>query len=242
MNPVCRFFITFFLGGLGIHKFIDYKIGMGILYLFTGGLCGIGWLIDSINAFINIFKKQPPEPISTFIETAQNRYPATAVTQIPESDKSDIATNFPSSTAESKVTENFKVAGTSYRQEELKELGYENDMYTLSKKQLIEEAPEDEPIYQYNFYPSDVKLVEEPDNPHDSNAIKVIVDGTHIGYIKSGSCSRVRNLLKSGNVLDISAEIYGGNFKVLFMNDDGEYEIERNSRDIAAKVSITHRK
>ena len=31
------------------HKFYEGKIGMGILYLLTGGLFGIGWLIDIIS-------------------------------------------------------------------------------------------------------------------------------------------------------------------------------------------------
>lgn len=30
------------------HKFYEGKIGMGIIYLFTGGLFGIGWIIDII--------------------------------------------------------------------------------------------------------------------------------------------------------------------------------------------------
>lgn len=37
-----------FLGGLGIHRFYLGHIGMGILYLLTGALCGIGWIIDII--------------------------------------------------------------------------------------------------------------------------------------------------------------------------------------------------
>ena len=31
------------------HKFYEGKIGMGIIYLFTGGLFGIGWIIDIIS-------------------------------------------------------------------------------------------------------------------------------------------------------------------------------------------------
>lgn len=42
------FLLCFFLGGFGAHKFYEGKIGMGILYLFTGGLFGIGWLVDWI--------------------------------------------------------------------------------------------------------------------------------------------------------------------------------------------------
>ncbi|WP_432629026.1 NINE protein [Brotaphodocola sp.] len=42
--------IAFFLCLFTIcgHKFYEGKIGMGILYLCTGGLCGIGWIIDLI--------------------------------------------------------------------------------------------------------------------------------------------------------------------------------------------------
>lgn len=47
-NKWVAFLLCLFLGGLGVHKFYEEKIGMGILYLFTGGLLGIGWLIDCI--------------------------------------------------------------------------------------------------------------------------------------------------------------------------------------------------
>lgn len=40
--------LWFFLGLLGIHRFYLGHIGMGILYLCTAGLCGIGWIIDGI--------------------------------------------------------------------------------------------------------------------------------------------------------------------------------------------------
>ena len=42
------FFLCLFLGYLGIHKFYEGKIGMGILYLCTFGLFGIGAIIDLI--------------------------------------------------------------------------------------------------------------------------------------------------------------------------------------------------
>ncbi|MBE6984347.1 MAG: TM2 domain-containing protein [Ruminococcaceae bacterium] len=40
--------LCFFFGFLGAHKFYEEKTGMGILYLFTAGLFGIGVIIDFI--------------------------------------------------------------------------------------------------------------------------------------------------------------------------------------------------
>jgi len=47
-NKWVAFFLCLFLGYFGIHKFYEGKVGMGILYLFTFGLFGIGWLVDII--------------------------------------------------------------------------------------------------------------------------------------------------------------------------------------------------
>lgn len=38
-----------FLGVAGVQRFMIGQIGMGILYLFTGGLCLIGTIVDAIN-------------------------------------------------------------------------------------------------------------------------------------------------------------------------------------------------
>ena len=38
-----------FLGLAGIQRFMVDQIGMGILYLLTGGLCAIGTIVDMIN-------------------------------------------------------------------------------------------------------------------------------------------------------------------------------------------------
>lgn len=52
------FAICFFFGFFGIHKFREKKVGMGILYLCTAGLFGIGWIYDSIKYFIAAIKNE----------------------------------------------------------------------------------------------------------------------------------------------------------------------------------------
>ena len=42
------FLLCFFLGTFGAHRFYEGKIGTGILFMFTFGLFGIGWLVDII--------------------------------------------------------------------------------------------------------------------------------------------------------------------------------------------------
>ncbi len=47
-NKWIAFLLCLFLGGLGAHRFYEGKIATGILYLLTGGLCGIGIIVDLI--------------------------------------------------------------------------------------------------------------------------------------------------------------------------------------------------
>lgn len=51
-NKWVAFLLCLFLGVFGAHKFYEGKIGMGILYLFTVGIFGIGWLIDLISILL----------------------------------------------------------------------------------------------------------------------------------------------------------------------------------------------
>ncbi len=48
INKWVAFILCFFFGMMGVHKFYEGKVGMGLLYLFTGGLFSIGWFIDCI--------------------------------------------------------------------------------------------------------------------------------------------------------------------------------------------------
>lgn len=51
-----EYLCVFFGGWFGIHKFYQKKIGMGILYMFTFGVFGVGWLIDGIKIALKLQK------------------------------------------------------------------------------------------------------------------------------------------------------------------------------------------
>lgn len=56
INQKAAFWLCLLGSYIGLHKFYEGKTGMGILYLCTVGLCGIGWMIDCIT----IAKKPNP--------------------------------------------------------------------------------------------------------------------------------------------------------------------------------------
>lgn len=50
-DNICYLLIIIFFGYFGVHKFIRQRPIQGLLYLFTGGLCGILWLVDIVKEY-----------------------------------------------------------------------------------------------------------------------------------------------------------------------------------------------
>ncbi len=55
-NKWISFLLCLFFGVFGAHKFYEGKILLGIVYIFTGGLLGIGVIFDLICL---LFKPNP---------------------------------------------------------------------------------------------------------------------------------------------------------------------------------------
>lgn len=62
-NRLVMLLLCVFLGYIGIHRFYAGKIGTGILYIFTGGLFGIGVIVDIIMIATGSFKDSNGCPV-----------------------------------------------------------------------------------------------------------------------------------------------------------------------------------
>lgn len=53
-HAIVDFVGTLLIGEFGFHQFYNGHIGMGILYIFTGGLFGVGYIYSIIVTLINL--------------------------------------------------------------------------------------------------------------------------------------------------------------------------------------------
>lgn len=124
---------------------------------------------------------------------------------------------------EGTVMREFSVAGVSTRQDVFKKAGYRNDEYSLSKKRIIDEGLEDVDIPQYEFGTVHIGLELEPENEHDPNAVKVLLNDEQIGYIPADDSEYVHDMMEDDRIADIDAKIVGGPLK-RYNSDTDEIE------------------
>lgn len=62
MSKTAAILITFFLGELGVHRFMTGNIGTGIIWLCTVGCFGIGWIVDLVNVCTGKFMRKDGTP------------------------------------------------------------------------------------------------------------------------------------------------------------------------------------
>lgn len=62
-KKITALLLCFFFGWAGIHRFYVGKTGTGILWFFTVGLFGIGWLFDFIFILVGSFRDKAGYPL-----------------------------------------------------------------------------------------------------------------------------------------------------------------------------------
>ena len=103
------FVLCIFLGYLGVHRFYAGKTFSGVLYLFTGGLVGFGWLYDifaiATDRFMPVVSHHSPMMQSPSFPKYQT--PASSVNQTPASPEESLYEHI-----------TFKVKGVTFNNED----------------------------------------------------------------------------------------------------------------------------
>lgn len=132
--------------------------------------------------------------------------------------------------------ERVHVRGVNNNTKNIIAVATENPDYSLSKRELQEDFL-DERVWQYQFF-VDAKLVPEPENEYDPNAIMVQADGLCIGHVPAGSTAHIRKLMESGRIKYMDLQIGGGKYKEVTEDDDGEYELDRGEKPYSAILEL----
>ena len=129
----------------------------------------------------------------------------------------------------------FDVAGVFAHSDAVRAIGRrKRDYWELSDAALLEKYPDVEKrIYAYSIPAVTCELVPEPDNPHDPNAIKVLLDGQHVGYVPAAECATVRTILRRAE--SICGSVGKGPCKVVSGGEVRHYDDE-----FTVRVAITY--
>ena len=107
----------------------------------------------------------------------------------------------------------FSVAGASFRTDKIEYiLGkyFDDKSKQDSGSYFVNDQPQ-----KYSKYPvfitNKVKLMPEPENKNDANAIKIFIDGVHLGYVARTETEEIHEELKKEN--NYIAEIKDDNVK-----------------------------
>ncbi len=118
----------------------------------------------------------------------------------------------------------------------LKTLRLDKD-FDLSTQDLIEKGYAGKKVYRFQpTYKYGIKLVPEPKNEYDKNAVMITLNGTKIGYIPREDAPRIKTLLKQGKIKSVTFRVTGGPMRKIF--EDGTSMA--NCYEYDPKITITY--
>lgn len=135
-------------------------------------------------------------------------------------------------------THNHKVAGVTHYESNILQLAVKNPAYALSDKEIIARRLHNTNIYEYTFPENNAELQPDPTNPHDPNAIKVVIGGQLVGYIKAGSCSRILKLIEEDRIAKIECTIGGGKFRNVWSDGRTIQQSEKGRKNYGIQITI----
>lgn len=152
----------------------------------------------------------------------------------------------PATAASVETVKTYKVAGVTHYEKNIMHFAEENEVYSYTKKELVDSwtGLDEEKIWKYEFSTPTIELVPEPDNAYDPNAIKVMADGLHVGYIKAEDCAHLLECIREQRISRISCWIGGGPYKLLMEDYDIDkdkqvFTLERDKINLFVHLSVT---
>lgn len=142
----------------------------------------------------------------------------------------------------------FNVSGTSFRQDTIRFIvdyipninDYISETYISKFSKLEEDYMLNTKIYKYEDVPIfHIDFETEPENPHDCNAVKVLL-GTneysleHVGYVPRDINKRFAEVIMSNGSLEVECYINGGDYKIVF--DDENIKTGHDDYFISMKI------
>ena len=117
----------------------------------------------------------------------------------------------------------FRVEGVNYHKEQIETLAIPMKKWNLPDKVLAEKFTLKK-IYKYYFEKTTATFVPEKDR------LKVMINNMHVGYVPDREAVEVKKMLI--HKVDISAQIKGGDYKVVSANGDAVVMDDRYSIEV----------
>lgn len=111
--------------------------------------------------------------------------------------------------------------------------GYKKNEYIeswdgMTKREMLEYG-EEQSEFEYQTISNVIRLEPEPDNPHDSNAIKVFMKDVsgeehHVGYIKREDIEEVKKQIQRNDFKYINVSFTGGKYRYVEYDEVADEE------------------
>ena len=127
----------------------------------------------------------------------------------------------------STITKEYDVVGVDFYLKNLRSMMEPNYLYSYKKQDLIDTCNYDVPIYKETITECKLSLTHEEDNPHDPNAIMVLLNDRLVGYIAAKDCKHILHLMDNDLIVSFTCKVYGGKYKQV--NEEYNWERDRSS-------------
>ena len=132
----------------------------------------------------------------------------------------------------------FRTTGMSHYEETFKSIRELNPDFKMAKTELAEAYDEGDRVWKYEYPYSKVELVPEPGNEYDPDAIAVCLDGAKVGFIRRENCIQVKDLIASGKIKGIDAEVHGGVYKKYYLDDEEKPVIKTDESPLFVHLTV----